>query len=120
MAQSERRKGCRHSEETKKILSIKKIGKLNPLYGKHPANYIDGRSSKLSSYTQLHGWVRKNKGIPKECNFCGTQEGKIEWANISWEYKKDINDYMPLCVECHKGFDSNNIGAMNNFIGGFK
>jgi hypothetical protein len=58
-------------------------------------------------YFALHQWVYKNKGKPKECSFCKTKEGKIQWANVSWEYKRDLNDFMPLCVECHRGYDSN-------------
>lgn len=28
-----------------------------------------------------------------------------EWANVSGEYTIDIQDYLPMCVSCHRRFD---------------
>ena len=43
-----------------------------------------------------------------DCEKCG-KDGllgkKIHWANISGEYKRDLFDYMRLCVPCHKRYD---------------
>ena len=55
-------------------------------------------------YRRLHIWVEKKLGKPTKCENCG-KDGltgrKIHWANISGEYKKDVNDWIRLCVRCH-------------------
>ena len=50
------------------------------------------------------------------CEHCGKKPGTImrngrpgsgtEFANISGEYKRDINDYVELCIACHKRYDA--------------
>lgn len=70
-------------------------------------------------YNALHGWVRKWKGKPikcenKDCFYPRKRLGKnqillepkrYEWANISHEYKRDLNDWMQLCASCHRQYD---------------
>jgi len=59
-------------------------------------------------YRGLHDWVRKNKGKPIECEFCGkkkTTPNSIHWANKSHKYKRDLDDWLALCVKCHKKYD---------------
>jgi len=57
-------------------------------------------------YSALHGWVRRRLGIPRFCEGCGSEnKKKYEWANISGEYKRDINDWIRLCTSCHRIFD---------------
>lgn len=57
------------------------------------------------TYKELHKWVRKHLGSPKQCSFCESTT-KIEWANKSREYKRDLSDWVPLCVPCHRRYDS--------------
>ena len=62
-------------------------------------------------YRGLHRWVERKLGIPTECSFCKKKSipkirRTIQWANKSREYKKDINDWIPLCIPCHKKYDS--------------
>lgn len=59
------------------------------------------------SYSGIHHWVKKWKGTPKICEHCGktNKERKIWWANKSGEYKRDLNDWISLCVSCHKKYD---------------
>ena len=57
-----------------------------------------------NGYRNLHKWVVKKLGQPSKCEHCGKDKltgKKIHWANISGEYKKDINDWKRLCVKCH-------------------
>lgn len=59
-------------------------------------------------YGALHEWVRKVKGTPSECEFCGKKNlssMKIHWANKSGKYKRDVSDWIRLCVRCHHLFD---------------
>ena len=54
----------------------------------------------------LHEWVVRRLGKPSKCEFCGTMEKrKYHWANKSGEYKRDLNDWLRLCVPCHKKYD---------------
>jgi len=75
-------------------------------------------------YYGLHNWIRRNKPRPEFCEICGEKEPK-QVANISGEYKRDINDYQWLCVKCHVVKDGtiNNLNSHNkiqlNIIGGY-
>lgn len=61
-------------------------------------------------YGALHDWIRKHKGTPSTCEECGKENlfgMKIHWANISGNYKRDLNDWRRLCVKCHSHLDRN-------------
>lgn len=67
---------------------------------------------KTSAYTVLHAWVRKKLGKLYECENCGTTnpDTRYDWANISGEYKKELDDWARLCHQCHSlidGFGAN-------------
>ena len=58
----------------------------------------------------LHAWVKRRLGRPMKCEFCGVEVKsfyKIHWANKSHEYKRDVADWIRLCVPCHKRYDLN-------------
>lgn len=57
-------------------------------------------------YDGIHSWVRRNKGKPNKCSFCKSIE-KIEWANKSHKYKRDLDDWISLCHKCHFQYDKN-------------
>lgn len=63
-------------------------------------------------YDAIHEWVKRNLGKANHCELCGLKEipkGKqrfFDWANISDEYKRDINDWVQLCRKCHWKFDN--------------
>ena len=58
-----------------------------------------------ASYSAIHQWLKRKLGKPTHCKFCDKTAGRFEWANISKEYKRDLNDYMPLCYKCHDLYD---------------
>lgn len=60
-------------------------------------------------YGRLHAWVRQNKPEPKHCVDCESSPPR-DLANISQEYKRDIDDWEYLCRRCHMLKD----GRMNN------
>lgn len=106
--------GRKQSKETIEKRRKKMIG--HPFWGlqKQPKWMIERRLKFGSennqwkenpSYSTLHDWVRRHKGKPKKCEFCGKTEGMLHWANISGEYKRDVDDYMSLCVSCHRKYD---------------
>lgn len=58
-------------------------------------------------YGRLHAWVRQKLGNLKKCSHCLTEKApKYEFANISGQYKRDLRDWLVLCVPCHKTFDN--------------
>ena len=59
-----------------------------------------------AGYVSKHKWVSKHKGKPSLCEHCGTTEAKrFEWANVSGEYKRELDDYIRLCKSCHNKYD---------------
>jgi hypothetical protein len=58
-------------------------------------------------YSVLHRWVQKCLGIASICSTCFTslKEARIEWANLSGEYKRELDDWLPMCRSCHMTFD---------------
>jgi len=60
-------------------------------------------------YCGIHRWVERYKLKPKYCECCG-KVPPYDLANISGEYKRDLDDWEWLCRRCHMTKD----GRMNN------
>jgi len=57
-------------------------------------------------YYALHDWVRRRFHKNMLCEICGADDKKVyHLANKSGEYKRDLSDWMRLCVSCHKKYD---------------
>lgn len=58
-------------------------------------------------YFSLHNWVKRHKGKPKTCKFCGitSKDKRLTWSNIDHKYKRDLNEFIALCYSCHKKYD---------------
>lgn len=69
---------------------------LNKFIGK---NHYRWTGDKVS-YKGLHLWINKNKPKPLTCENCN-QVKRLDAANVSGEYKRDINDFKWLCRKCH-------------------
>ncbi len=67
-------------------------------------------------YQELHRWVRKNKTKPEKCEHCGEAK-KLEWANKSHEYFRDLDDWLALCKKCHRQYDMAAWGAATEKYG---
>lgn len=55
-------------------------------------------------YDALHDWVRRHRGKAQRCEFCES-ERNVQWANKSWKYKRDLDDWLELCYKCHREYD---------------
>lgn len=128
------RLGYKLSEETKRKISESNMGKLGSNKGKkfteehklkisqshkgkvlseaHKANLSDDKHGQWKGdnvgYFSLHEWIRKKLGKPTQCSNClkdGLTGRKIHWANKSHEYKRDLTDWIRLCVPCHRKYD---------------
>lgn len=61
-----------------------------------------------AGYRAIHYWITNQLGKPDKCVHCdeaGLSGHKIHWANVSGKYKREIKDWIRLCVACHKIFD---------------
>ena len=96
-------KGKKHTEEAKKKMSISSKGQVQPKGEKN--KFWKGDEV---SYRQLHKWVYTNLGKPSLCEYCGETRGRIEWANKSHKYKRDLKDWLMLCKKCHVAYDRKN------------
>ena len=65
-------------------------------------------------YTGLHSWIKTRLDKPECCDGCGLKTKKLDLANISQEYLRDINDWEWLCRRCHMNKD----GRMGNLLVG--
>jgi hypothetical protein len=97
-------KGKKHKLESMEILSEKRKGTLNPIW----------KGDKVG-YGALHSWIKRNKHKSKLCENCRINKS-FDLANISGEYKRDINDYKWICRSCHMKED----GRINNLKQGIK
>lgn len=64
------------------------------------------------SYKALHIWVRRHKPKTEICEECN-KEKPYDVANISGEYKRDINDYKWTCRRCHVKGDGRLLNLKN-------
>ena len=92
--------GRKISDKQKEQIRFSKIGSKN----------YSWKGDKVG-YLALHTWVRKNKPKSMFCEKCGQITAKLDCANISGEYKRDISDFRWLCRSCHIKEDGN----INNF-----
>lgn len=56
-------------------------------------------------YWGVHTWVQRRMGKARFCVDCGSSK-TVQWANISKEYKRRLNDWKSLCSVCHRKFDN--------------
>jgi len=120
------RKGKKHTEETKAEMSRTRKGKTNNTGITHFFNgdNVGKENYKWKGddvgYSALHDWVSRWKGKkPCVCSICGfadSYEGHFHWANISREYKRDLDDFTCLCVSCHVKYDKYNLNISNAVV----
>ena len=97
------KKGKRLTEEHKKNISLAHIGMQSD--EKH--HLWRGDDVK---YRALHAWIIRKLGKPQFCEFCSSTNlgnRKYHWANKSGNYLRNLNDWIRLCVTCHKVYDNN-------------
>lgn len=98
--------GVKRDEKFCKNLSDRSKGKHyspNTEFKKKKTNCHKLAGGKVR-YRTLHTWVTKNLGRPETCEFCGKTGLKghqIHWASKTNDYKKDLKDWIRLCVKCH-------------------
>ena len=91
------------------VLKILNLNMINERNGNWKGELID-RQKELGG---IHSWIYRRKIKPLNCECCG-KEKRLDLANISQEYKRDINDYEWLCRYCHMKKDGR-LEKFNNF-----
>lgn len=111
------RKGIKHTEKTKQKIREARLKQKIPkeIYIKNGLNNRDDKhfawKGDKVKYRALHEWVALRLGKPKKCEHCDRDNLKgrtIHWANKSHTYKRDIKDWLRLCVNCHRKYDKAN------------
>lgn len=71
-----------------------------------------------AGYLAIHSWLARNYGKANHCEKCdGLNAKRFDWANLSGEYKRDVNDFIQLCPSCHKKMDvSSRPYCINNHL----
>lgn len=123
--------GQPRSQETKKLISKRLKGRKKSqteienhrrsVKGRHLSPETEFKKGELSneknplwkgkdvSYSGAHHWIARHRGKPHYCEHCKRSDlghRQYNWANISGEYKRDLNDYIRLCAKCHKKYDA--------------
>lgn len=52
----------------------------------------------------LHSWAKRKLDKPVNCQHCG-KERRLHLANKDHEYKRNLTDWLWLCVSCHFKYD---------------
>ena len=102
--------GRKLSENHKKKISISHKGlHLSPATEFTREKTLAEKNNKWKGdnvgYYALHGWVYRTLGKPEKCKQCSSII-KVQWANKSRTYKRDKNDWISLCFQCHRKYDS--------------
>ena len=71
-------------------------------------NHPNWKGEKVE-YRGLHDWVVLWKGKASLCEVCGSTDRKrYEWANKDHKYRRVLDDYISMCVPCHRLYDYEN------------
>lgn len=59
-----------------------------------------------NSYSAIHQSLLREYGKAPLCIFDNSHESNnYEWANVTGEYTRNLEDYLPMCQSCHRKFD---------------
>jgi len=97
-------KGSKRTAESIEKLRQTKLNEKNPMW-----------KGENVQYTALHGWIRSRKSKPEFCEECKSRPPR-DLANISGEYKRNIDDFKWLCRKCHMLSDGRYYPAIRNLV----
>jgi len=72
----------------------------------------------INELAVIHKHLRAKYGSASECVFCDAPTHHFEWANVTGDYTKNIEDYLPMCLHHHRSLDNGTEQARNNFSKG--
>jgi|SRR6185503_18005070 len=77
-----------------------KTGKCMDCFQKTKKGMLYNKKTNSNELRSLHTWIKKRLKKPLECYDCNLIK-PLDLANISQEYKRDLNDWEWLCRSCH-------------------
>jgi len=77
------------------------------------SNNPNWKGNSIKSLSSLHSWIARYKSKPLFCEKCNKKK-PYDLANISGEYKRDVNDYKWICRSCHMNEDGRMIELVKN------
>lgn len=102
--------------DIRKKISISKMGEKNNMFGKI-GELNPNWKGKYAGYGAKHSWIYRILGKPGTCEECGLNKltgRKINWANKSGKYLRDVSDWKRLCLKCHRKFDRHSLKINRN------
>lgn len=97
-------------KQTREKISLSKKGKKNPNVLNEKHGQWKGDDVGISC---LHSWIKRRKLKPELCENCHKNK-PFDLANISGEYKRNVNDFKWVCRSCHMKEDGRTIRVLNN------
>lgn len=94
--ETEFKPGHKNSKIWKETMIKRMTGKNNPKWKGNDVGYLG-----------LHAWINRQLGKPKVCEHCGAAKN-LHWANVDHTYRRNLDDWISLCVSCHKKYDTKN------------
>lgn len=58
-----------------------------------------------TEYRVIHKFILYRYGRAPLCIWDDSHTGRFEWANVTGVYTKELDNYLPMCVSCHRKFD---------------
>lgn len=111
-------KGSKHTKKTKIKMRLAHLGKKIPDEVKKKMSISQPKGEKHylwkgddAKYCAIHNWLYRRLGKPRYCEHCKDSKlrhRQYQWANVSRTYKRELSDWIRLCVKCHKKYDKNN------------
>ena len=97
-------RGRRHTAEARRRIAEAVSGKQRT--GARHHNW----KGDAVGYFGLHSWVARHKKKTGVCTSCAAVVGTAchtgtEWANVSGRYLRDLDDFVELCIPCHRARD---------------
>jgi hypothetical protein len=94
--------GKTHTPEVRERIRKSKLSEKNPNWKGDDAGYF-----------AIHIWVKARKKSDGFCERCHKKK-VLDLANISGEYKRDLDDWEYLCRKCHMEGDGRLSNLKNN------
>ena len=89
-----------HKEFYKKASPEQKLKIISNLVNNSGEKHFAWKGD-IVGYVALHDYIRARLGKPNFCSKDKNHTGTFVWANISGEYKRDLNDWWSLCQSCN-------------------
>lgn len=99
-------KRVEHTKEWNEKVGLANKGKTSKSKGIHKNERAGNWKGDNAKYSSIHSWVQRWKGKAEYCEVCGIKGKKrYHWSNVDHQYKRILDDYISMCVSCHKKYD---------------